>query len=185
MTSPVDPSTHVASPWRRSRQVDTGISLVETLVATVIFVVGVAALVPLITGSIRSTRAARDTGMATWMAWQKLEELRGLIYARDLTGVPLTDTWTDTTQEPAVHAGGTGLGPSPSSSLVQDTPGYVDYLRQDGSRLPAAGVYVRRWAIEPAGEGPDDLIRIAVAVHHVSAPGVVTTVATLRARRTP
>jgi type II secretory pathway pseudopilin PulG len=157
---------------------------VEVLVATVVFAVGAAALVPLVAGSVRTTRTARDTGLATWMAWQKLEELRGLTYARDLTGMPLTDTWTDTTREPLVHAGGAGLGPSPSSSLVEDTSGYVDYLSQSGRRLPTRGVYVRRWAIEPAGEA-DDLIRIAVAVHHVNAPGLVTTVATLRARRTP
>jgi len=153
-------------------------------VATMVFAVGAAALVPLVAGSVRTTRTARDTGLATWMAWQKLEELRGLTYAHDLTGAPITDTWTDTTQEPAVHVGGSGLGPSPSSSLAADTPGYVDYLSQSGARSATRGVYVRRWAIEPAG-GTNDLIRIAVAVHHVNAPGLVTTVATLRARRTP
>jgi type II secretory pathway pseudopilin PulG len=153
-------------------------------VATMVFAVGAAALVPLVAGSVRTTRTARDTGLATWMAWQKLEELRGLTYAHDLTGAPITDMWTDTTREPAVHAGGTGLAPSPSAALAQDTPGYVDYLSQSGDRSPAGGVYVRRWAIEPAGGG-DGLIRIAVAVHHVTAPGLVTTVATLRARRTP
>ena len=152
--------------------------------ATMVFAVGAAALVPLVAGSVRTTRTARDTGLATWMAWQKVEELRGLTYARDLAGVPLTDTWTDTTREPAVHTGGTGLDPSPSSSLVADTPGYVDYLSESGRRAPARGVFVRRWAIEPVGVA-DGLIRIAVTVHHVNAPGQVTTVATLRARRTP
>ena len=149
-----------------------------------VFAVGAAALVPLVAGSVSTIRTARDTGLATWMAWQKLEELRGLTYTRDLTGAPITDIWTDTTREPAVHAGGSGLGPSRSSSLAADTSGYVDFLSQSGARSSTRGVYVRRWAIEPVG-GADGLIRITVAVHHVGTPGLVTTVATLRARRTP
>jgi type II secretory pathway pseudopilin PulG len=183
MISQAPSSTHAGSASTRSRSAAGGTSLVEVLVATLVFAVGAAALVPLVAGSVRATRSARDVGLATWMAWQKLEELRGLSHARDVTGVPLTDTWTDTTQEPLRHAGGTGLSPSPSSSLVQDTSGYVDYLGQNGRQSPAPGVYVRRWAIEPVGA--DGLLRIAVAVHHVGAPGLVTTVATLRARRTP
>src|SRR5204863_5244716 len=78
-----------------------GTSLVDTLIATVVFAVGLVALVPLLVGSVRAARTARDTGLATWMAWQKLEELRGLIYVHDLTGAPITDTWTDTARAPA------------------------------------------------------------------------------------
>ena len=135
-----------------------GTSLVEALVATLVFAVGVAALVPLVLGSVRATRTARDNGLATWMAWQKLEELRGRTYAE--------------------------LGPSPAASLEEDAPGYVDYLDQSGDLSRAPGFYVRRWAIEPSRYG-DGLTRIAVAVHHAGAPGLPVTVATLRARRTP
>jgi type II secretory pathway pseudopilin PulG len=135
-----------------------GTSLVEALVATVIFAVGVTALVPLVLGSVRAVRAARDTGLATWLAWQKLEELRGLADA--------------------------DLGSSPAASLEADAPGYVDHLDQNGNPTTAPGVYVRRWTIGPAGSGPG-LTRLAVAVHHVGAPGVPVTVATLRAGGTP
>jgi hypothetical protein len=37
----------------------------EVLVATVVFAVGAAALVPLVAGSVRTTRTARDAGLAT------------------------------------------------------------------------------------------------------------------------
>ena len=55
----------------------TGFSLIETLVAALVFSVGVVGVMPLIAGAVRATRGARDTGMATWLAWQKAEELRG------------------------------------------------------------------------------------------------------------
>ncbi len=153
--------------------------------ATVVFAVGVAALVPLIVGSVRAARTARDAGLSAWMASQKLEQLRGLVYARDQMGTPVTDTWTDTAREPVVHAGGTGLSPSPSSSLTRDTPGYVDYLDERGGRSPGPNVYTRRWSIGPAWPGQDDLVRIVVSVRHAISPGVPVTVATLKARRTP
>jgi hypothetical protein len=136
-----------------------GASLVEALVATLVFTVAVAALVPLLLVSIRSTRTARDAGQATWLAWQKIEDLRGLTYE--------------------------DLGHSPPSSLDEDTPGYVDYLDQAGDLSRAPGLYVRRWAIEPVGVGDGNLMRLAAAVHHVGSPGLPVTVATLRARRTP
>src|SRR5262245_26934506 len=162
MPFPVPISTRIHGGQVRPLRDARGTSLVEVLVATMVFAVATAAFVPLVAGSVRTIRTARDTGLATWMAWQKLEELRGLTYAHDLTGAPITDVWTDTTQAPAVHAGGSGLGPSPSSSLTADTPGYVDYLSQSGDRSSTRGVFVRRWAVESAG-GTDSLIRIAVA----------------------
>jgi type II secretory pathway pseudopilin PulG len=136
-----------------------GTSLVEALVATLVFAVAVAAVVPLVVGSVRATRVAREHGAAAWMAWQKLEELRSLSDA--------------------------GLGPSPAAALEEDTPGYVDYLDDNGGPARTSGVFVRRWAIEPAGADGDRLMRLAVAVHHVSAAGVTVTLATLRARRLP
>jgi Tfp pilus assembly protein PilV len=145
-------------PFTAFRGHAPGTSLVEALVATVVFTVGVTALVPLLFGSSHAVRAARDNGMATWLAWQKLEELRGLA--------------------------GADLGSSPAASLDEDALGYVDYLDQSGNAAPAPGVYVRRWTIEPAANGAS-LTRLAVSVHHVGAPGVPVTVATLRAGRTP
>ena len=138
---------------------DRGSSLVEVLTATLVFTVSVAALVPLVTGSVRAARAARDTGQASWVAWQKLEELRSVTFA--------------------------DLAPSPPSSLETDTSGFVDYLSERGEPSDARGVYVRRWLVAPSASDDGEVMRLAVAVHHVAAPGVAVTLATLRMRRTP
>jgi type II secretory pathway pseudopilin PulG len=58
-----------------------GFSLVDVLVASVVFITGVAAILPLAVASVRGTRLARDMSMATWLAWQKVEELTP--FARD------------------------------------------------------------------------------------------------------
>lgn len=93
--------------------------------ASLVFSVGVVALVPVVVGAVRTTRAARDLSMATWLAWQKLEELRG----------------------PG------GLAASPAATLTADTPGYVDYPDEFGRPHLAPGVYTRRWQVEGAGGG--------------------------------
>ena len=97
------------------------------------------------------------------------------------------------------RAGGSGLTPSPGSSLARDTPGYVDYLDASGRWVgtgaapPPGTVYVRRWAVVIHSAGRDDLRVLHVVVMSLStalrlsgafrpeAPGV-TWLATLRAR---
>jgi type II secretory pathway pseudopilin PulG len=131
----------------------SGFSLVETLVAALVFCVGVAAVVPLVAGSMRASRTARDASMATWLAWQKLEELRGI----DAPGL------------------------SPADTLAADTPGFVDYLDGIGRDAGAPALYTRRWLVEPAPGA--DAIRIVVRVHHAAAPGVPVILATVRLGR--
>ena len=83
---------------------DGGSSLIEVLVAALVLCVGMAGVLPLVFGSVRATRAARDASMATWLAWQKAEQLR----------------------TPA------DLVVSPANALAADTAGYVDYPDQYG-----------------------------------------------------
>ncbi len=99
----------------------TGFSLVETLVATLVFSVGVVGVMPLIAGAARVARNARDTGMSTWLAWQKLEEQRGVVYGRDAAGLDI------------------------------DTGAYVDHLDQFGRQVDPPGLYTRRWTVTRAG----------------------------------
>jgi Tfp pilus assembly protein PilV len=125
----------------------TGFSLVETLVAALVFSVGVVGVMPLIAGSVRATRGARDTGMATWLAWQKAEELRG-----------------------------------PAGAVAAGAGDDADHLDQFGRSVDPPGVYTRRWAVTVAGA---DVLRIAVGVHHASAPGVPVVLVSLRSRSAP
>ncbi len=119
-----------------------GFSLVDVLVASVVFVTGVAAVLPLAAGSVRDTRLARDRSMATWLAWQRVEEL---------------------------------------SPLVRPTPPREERVDEAG-RVTPAGIYVRRWRVDPVGA---ETLRLVVTVHHVSAPGVPVSVATVRRRPGP
>ena len=89
--------------------------------ATLVFSVGVVGVMPLIAGAARVVRDARDTGMATWLAWQKIEEQRGVVYARDAAGLDI------------------------------DTGAYVDHLDQFGRQVDPPGLYTRRWTVTPAG----------------------------------
>ena len=125
----------------------TGFSLVETLVAALVFSVGAVGVMPLIVGAVRATRGARDTGMATWLAWQKAEELRG-----------------------------------PAGALAAGAGADVDHLDQFGRNVDPPGVYTRRWAVTLAGA---DVLRIAVGVHHASAPGAPVVLVSLRSRSAP
>ena len=132
-----------------------GFSLIEALVASLVLCVGVGGVLPVVFQSVRATRAARDTSMATWLAWQKLEELRG----------------------PA------DPGLSPGGSLTSDSPGFVDSLDQAGQPASTSGVYTRRWQIEAAPGST--ALRVAVAVHHAMSPGAPAILATLRRRAAP
>ena len=134
---------------------DHGFSLIEVLVAALVLCVGMAGVLPLVFDAVRVTRAARDTSMATWLAWQKAEELR----------VPVD------------------LAVSPADTLAADTDGYVDYLDQFGRPSEAPAPYTRRWMIEAAGAA--GALRLVVAVHHAASPGTPVTVATVRRQEGP
>jgi len=134
---------------------DHGFSLIEVLVSVLVLSVGMAGVLPLVFGSVRITRAARDTSMATWLAWQKAEELR------------LSED----------------LAVSPGDALATDTDGYVDHLDQFGQPSEAPAPYTRRWLIEAAGAV--GAVRLVVAVHHAASPGTPVTVATVRRREGP
>ena len=133
---------------------DGGFSLIEVLVAALVLCVGMAGVLPLVFGSVRATRAARDASMATWLAWQKAEQLRA----------------------PA------DLAVSPANTLAADTAGYVDYLDQSGRPGDAPGLYTRRWSIEDAGVAGDGALRLVVSVFHAASRGRPVVVATVRRR---
>lgn len=148
---------------------DAGFSLIETMVATGILTVGVLGLAQLFALSTTSNMSARQTTYATVLAEQKLEELRALTWGFDGSGLPITDTTTDTTMDPESPVGGTGLSPSPTSALQENTPGYVDYIDRYGRKVDrndinASVAYTRRWSIEPLPTNPNNTLVIQVLV---------------------
>ena len=106
-------------PGRSSIRSDTGVTLIEVLIATVILVVGLVAGAQLLAISIQMHQLAAETTDATRLANNKLEELMKLNFAAD----------------PAIQITPVGLDP-----LTQNVPNYFD--------VPVAGVYTRRWLVQ-------------------------------------
>lgn len=158
--------------WEKSskRSGEAGMTLVEVLVATVIFITGVLTMAQLFMASTMTNRAARNDTFATVLAEQKVEQLRSLAWGFDMQGLPVSDFTSDTSVEPMVMGGGTGLQPSPASALQTNTNGYVDHVSATGQIVgndvqpPAAAVYTRRWSIEPLPTNPNNTLIIQVLV---------------------
>lgn len=121
--------------------------------------------------SARSNLVARGATSTTAMAQQRLEQLRALTWGFDLEGqgLPLSDTTTNLAVVP-VAANGSGLNPSPSDSLEQNTAGFVDFLDANGawvgtgSTPPGAAAYIRRWSIQPLPTNPNNTLVLQVLV---------------------
>ena len=111
---------------------ETGTTLVEVLVSTLILVTGVLTMAEMFMISTTSNVSAKRTTLTTALAAQKLEQLRALTWGFDPQGLPVSDFTTDTSVEPESPNGGTGLQPSPSTALGENTAGYVDHLNVKG-----------------------------------------------------
>ena len=111
-----------ACSMRSSRS--DGFTLVETLVAGCLLVVGLMALAELAVYSLRADAVAGTMTYAALLAGDKVEGLRTV-----------------------------ALGPSPPGTLDGDVPGYVEHLDGTGrvvgadARTPVGAVYTRRWEI--------------------------------------
>ncbi len=154
----------------KSRFADqSGFSLIEVLVASIILMTGVIALAELFIISTSANRVARATTTTMALAQQKMEQLRGMTFGFDMLGLPLSDMTTDVSVVPFTNTG-SGLSPSPPGSLTQNTAGFVDYLDQygnwvgSGANPPRGTVYMRRWSIEPLPTNPNNTLILQVLV---------------------
>src|SRR5512136_1933857 len=147
-----------------------GSTLLEVLTALAVFSAALVVLAQLFGTSTRSNRIARETTYSAVLAAQKVEQLRGALFAYYSGGGPLTDTSSDFSRVPEQPSGGSGLLPSPQSALSENTPGFVDYLDESGRWVgtgatpPPRAVYVRRWSIEPLPSDPAGTITLQVLV---------------------
>jgi len=122
----------------------------------------------------RATHAnlsAKGKTSTTALAVERMEQLKALTWGFDTSGLglPLSDTTTDLSVDPPTDRG-TGLNPSPPGTLQRNTPGFVDYLDQDGNWVgngaepPPNAVYIRRWSIEPLPTNPNNTLVLQVMV---------------------
>lgn len=153
---------------------NAGFSLVETLVATALLATALVSLAQLLAIGTTTNASARTGTFAAILAQQKMEQLRGLAWGFDASGVPLSDLSTNTAQSLESASGGTGLQPSPADALRHDRLGYVDYLDMAGVTLgggpsvPRGAVYVRRWSIQPLPSDPQNTLVFQILVRHRS-----------------
>ena len=136
----------------------SGLSLIETVIAIAILFVATGGLMSMAVVAMQTTEnqghlAARTTEYAQ----DKLEQLIALSY-NDGGSPPCSLTnGTNTTVFPTTLTGGTGLCAEGSSDPDAPANGFVDYLDVNGNLLgggataPANWYYIRVWEISTAG----------------------------------
>ena len=119
--------------WTSTGSAGEGFTLVEVLVAFALVAVCAAGVGQLIVVGLATARHAREDSVATLLAAQKIEELRG------------------------AAAGTTGPSLSPDDALEHDVTGFSD--RVDASGAASSGTtgrmatFVRRWRVRPLASG--------------------------------
>ncbi len=134
----------------KNRKSQTGMSLIETMIALGILLIVAAGVMSLAAVALSTTESQGHLAARTAeYAQDKMEQLLALRYQ---------DAFTDTTVFPSV-LGGTGLtvggGVPPATPITAPVAGYVDYLDASGNIVAAGGAwqYIRMWQItqNPAG----------------------------------
>ena len=156
----------------------SGFSLAEVLISMGILTAVSLGVAQLFAVSTRANLVARGQTSTTALAEQKLEQLRSLTWGFDTTGqgLPVSDTTSNLAVEPPTATGG-GLNPSPSDSLEQNTPGYVDFLDPHGQYVgtgvtpPGTAAFIRRWSIRPLPTNPNNTLVLQVLVTPVANEG--------------
>lgn len=164
-------------PRSRGASAESGFSLVEVLVASVVLMVGLIAVAQMFVISTNTNREARRVTTTAIMAQQKIEQLRALAWGFDDFGLPISDYSSNVSVTPPTSTGGSGLLPSPANALTTSTTGFVDYLDEYGAWVgtgttpPPAAIYVRRWSIEPLPTNPNNTLVFQVAVGRIAPSG--------------
>ncbi len=159
------------APERSSSSSNAGFTLVEVVIAMGLLTAVSLGVAQLFAASTRANLAARTRTSTTAMAEQKLEQIRSLTWGFDTAGqgLPVSDTSTNLTVYPLTNDG-TGLNPSPSNALEQNTAGFFDFLDAagnwvgTGANIPPTATYVRRWSITPLPTNPNNTLVIQVLV---------------------
>ncbi len=152
------------SKLRTAQRKQAGGSIVETMIASVILLIGIVPVMALFTVAAGKNASQGDIATRTVEYSQdKTEQLLALSF---------NDGSTDTAVYPAAAAGGQGLGGTmAASSTVGGTnpaapvAGYVDYLDFDGNLVPnsAGAVYTRVWSISTDATGFLKTIQVVTA----------------------
>jgi Tfp pilus assembly protein PilV len=175
----------------RSPARENGVTLIETLIAVLIAVVGVFSVGGLIfQGVVTNKNQGTEVTRATIYAQDKMEKLLSLNFTNCTQPAGLQPSSCNTTNINATGwtdgllAGGV-VGPSVQATCSSSgvSVGYIDFLDSNGIQLPGASAatgcsaitssdisYVRMWQIsDVASTGGPPLKQISVAVYSQSA----------------
>jgi type II secretory pathway pseudopilin PulG len=153
----------------------SGFSLVEVVFALGILMAVALGVAQLFAMSTRANLIGKGQTSTTALAEQKMEQLRSLTWGFDVEGqgLPLSDTSTNLAVYPPTPTG-SGLNPSPSNSLEQNTAGFVDFVDAQGNWVgtgttpPPTAAFVRRWSIQPLPTNPNNTLVLQVLVSPLS-----------------
>jgi type II secretory pathway pseudopilin PulG len=151
------------------RSSESGFSLLETMVAMFLLAGGLVATAQMFGLAVRGNISAQRATYTAMLAQEKMEQLRGLAWGFDATGLPIQDYATNISVDPPAN-NGVGLQPSPDNALSANVNGYVDYVDRVGNTLgggpfaPANTVFVRRWSVEPLPTNPNNTLIFQVLV---------------------
>src|SRR6266568_6051001 len=147
----------------RNRKPERGISLLETVIAAAVMLIGIGGVMSLFTvvaasNMSQGTQATRCTEYAQ----DKMEQLMALNFG---------DVTSDTTQLPVQTSGGKGLTSGGGTDPTNPLQYYMDYITE-GSGTGAAiystkqstSKYVRQWCIAPLASDPTNVKTITVTV---------------------
>lgn len=133
---------------------DSGFTLLEVTVAAAILGIVTSGLASASLAAAWSAVRGRREALATFLAVERMEQLRGLEWGHGDSAAPSrrSDLTTDLAASPAGPAG-RGLASSPSHSLTSNVEGWVDYLDASGRSVgrgavpPPAAAFARRWRV--------------------------------------
>jgi hypothetical protein len=139
------------------------------MVALALFTGALVGIAGLFQVAAKANRSSRATSLASALAAQKMEQLTALAWGYGPSGEERVDLRTDVASWPETQ-GGSGLTPSPAGALSSSTPGFVDYLDDQGAwigtglSVPPGASFVRRWSIRPLPASPLDTLVVRVVV---------------------
>jgi Tfp pilus assembly protein PilV len=130
---------------RLARQKSRGFTLLESMFATLILLLGVTGLMTLFfVAAVRNNNNGDQATRTTEYAQDKMEQLLALSY---------TDSTSNVTGFPTTPSNCTGCGLTANGSLTSPTTYYYDYIDTTGAPVaaitsPNAIAYTRYWLVE-------------------------------------
>jgi prepilin-type N-terminal cleavage/methylation domain-containing protein len=119
---------------------DRGMTLIETMMAMLILLVGLLSMAQVLAFSVVASKTyGRDATKVTAYAHDKMEEL---------TGISFADTTTNVTVNPPYTTNGLGLTAGGSIPPSAPVAGYADYLDISGIRTASGNAgFTRQWQV--------------------------------------